>query len=232
MKRTVLATAAAVAAIGLAIPLSATAHHKPGHEGGDTTSLITIAAEPEPVLWGDNTVISGRLKGPDNGGVAVDLQQDPYPYGSEYNAEILARATTNAQGYYTFTIAPGQNTNYRAIARTDPPRMSQNLKVHSQMRINRRVTDRTPKRGQIVTFYGAVVPAHDGRTVYIQRRGSDGAFHTLARTKLTDAGDEFPTNSFYERDVRIRRGGVFRVQVRKDANHVGNESGTVRLRTH
>ena len=97
------------------------------------------------------------------------------------------------------------------------------------MRINRRVTDRTPSRGQVVTFYGAVAPAHDGLTVRIQRRGSDRVYRTVARATLTDAGERFPTNSFYERDLRIRRDGRFRVLVERDEDHTGNTSPSVRL---
>jgi hypothetical protein len=232
MKRGALAIATAAAATGLAIPLAATAHHKPGHTGGDTTARLTIAADPEPVLWGDNATISGRLRGPENAGKAIELQHDPHPFGSDYNPEPLARTTTNAQGFYTFTIAPARNTNYRAITTTDPRQLSDNFKLHVRMRINRSVSDRTPRRGQRVAFVGAVAPAHDGQVIRIQRRGSDGIFRTVARTKLTDAGDKFPTNSFYERKLRIKRDGTFRVQVKGDADHSGNSSDPVRIDAH
>lgn len=229
MKRTALWIAAGAALIGLSIPLVATAHHRADHPGGDRTAHLTIGATPEPVLWGASTTISGRLKGSDNEGKAVELQHDPHPYGADYNPEPLARTATNAQGFYEFKIAPARNTNYRAVAQTDPRSLSENFKVHVQMRINRRVTDRTPRRGDSITFYGAVAPAHDGQVVYVQRRGSDGVFRTVARTNLNDAGDMYPTNSFYERNLKIRRDGVFRVQVRGDGDHHSNNSRIVRI---
>lgn len=229
MKRAVPWIAAAAAVTGLSIPLAATAHHREGHTGGDTTARLSIGADPPTVLWGASTVISGRLKGPENSGKTVELQHDPHPYGADYNPDPLARTTTNAQGFYTFRVAPARHTNYRAVAQIDPVQRSENLKVHVRMRINRRVTDRTPRRGQTVTFFGAVAPAHDGQIVRIQRRGADGRFRTVARTQLTDAGERFPTNSFYERKLRIHRDGVFRAQVKADDDHASSSSPTVRL---
>lgn len=232
MKRGALTIAAVAAATGLAIPLAATAHHKPGHTGGDTTARLSIAADPEPVLWGNNATISGRLRGPENAGRAIELQHDPHPYGADYNPDPLARTTTNAQGFYSFTIAPARNTNYRAVATGETRHLSENFKLHVRMRINRTVSDRTPRRGSRITFVGAVAPAHDGGVIRIQRLASDGIYRTVARTTLTDAGDRFPTNSFYERRLRIRRDGTYRVQVKGDADHSGNSTRPVRIDVH
>ena len=232
MKHGALKISIAAATIGLAVPLAATAHHRPGHTGGDTTARLSIAADPEPVLWGNNATISGRLRGPENAGKTIELQHDPHPYGADYNPDPLARTTTNGNGFYTFTIAPARNTNYRVRTNTDPRQLSGNFKLHVRMRINRRVGDRTPRRGQRVAFVGAVAPAHDGEIIRIQRRGSDGVFRTVARTRLTDAGDEFQTNSFYERRLRIRRDGTFRAQVSGDGDHSGNSTAPVRIDVH
>lgn len=229
MRRALVALAGSAAALALVIPLAATAHHKPGHEGGDTTGLLTIDAAPNPVLWGASTTISGRLRGPENNGRTIDLQHDPHPYGTDYNPTPLARTTTNGDGYYTFTVAPGRNTNYRVVARVDPERFSENVKVGVRMNITRRVSDRTPRRGQRVTFSGRVTPAHDDRVVRIQRLGSDGVFRTVARTRTEDAGEDSPRRSVYERRLRIFRDGVFRAQISGDDDHRGNASSPVQL---
>jgi hypothetical protein len=227
MKRALLSATAAAGALAVAIPLSAPAHHQPGHEGGGQPGELTIAAAPNPVLWANTTTISGRLKGAENSGRTIELQQNPHPYPGPFR--ILAKTTTNARGEYTFAIAPARHTIYRTVARTSPVRTSAELRVRVRVRINRRVTDRTPARGRQVTFYGAVAPAHDGAIIRIQRRGGDGAYRTVARTRLTDAGERFPTNSFYERKLRIRRDGTFRALIGRDEDHAGNKSRRVRL---
>ncbi len=97
------------------------------------------------------------------------------------------------------------------------------------MKVSRRVSDRTPTRGQPVTFSGFVSPAHDGRQVYIQCRNSDGRFVTVAQATLTDAGAERPMSSAYTRTLRIYRDGTFRVMVRSDGDHMRNVSRRIRL---
>jgi hypothetical protein len=231
MRQALVSTAAAVAVVAAAWPLSATGHHRPGHEGGDPAADLTIDISPNPVLWANATTVSGRLKGPENGGKTVELQQNPWPYPGPFG--VITTTTTDDQGYYSFRVAPGRHTIYRTVARgTSPDRTSPEMRARVRMRITRRVSDRTPRRGRRVTFYGAVAPAHDGQLVRIQRLGPDGRFHTVARTEAEDAGDDFPTNSFYERKLRIFRDGTWRAKVTRDDDHAGNTSRTVAIDVH
>jgi hypothetical protein len=228
MKRTLLSATAAAAAMAAVMPLAAPAHHQPGHEGGGDS--LSIAAAPSPVLWANATTITGKLKGPDHAGKAVELQHRPHPFTDPY--QIVSTTTTNNDGEYSFTIAPARHTIYRTVLKASPDQRSEELLMGVLMRINKKVTDRTPKRGRFVTFYGAVAPAHDGNPVHIQRLGSDGVYRTVASTRLTDAGERYPTNSFYEGRVRVRRDGTYRVTVLADADHGENSTRTVRLDAH
>lgn len=226
MKRTLLSVTVSAAALAAAMPLAAPAHHEPGHEGGDKNDL-SIAATPSQVLWASTTTISGRLKGRDHDGQEIELQHRPHPFTDTYR--IVSTTATNSDGNYSFTIAPARHTIYRTVVKAEPDKRSAELLMGVLMRVNRRVTDRTPTRGQAVTFYGAVAPAHDGHRVQIQRQGSDGVYRTVATARLTDAGERYPTNSFYERKLRIRRDGTFRVLVPADADHGENTTRSVRL---
>ena len=227
MNRVLLMAAGGVAALALTVPL-ATADHRAGHPGKPPpgTGNLTINATPNPVLFGRSTTISGRLHGNDNAGKTIELQSDAYPYATQYDPKPETTTTTNADGDYTFTVAPKVNTNYRTMAQIEPPAFSDNEQVGVKMRITRTVSDTTPRVGQVVTFAGTVKPAHDGRTVYIQRRRADGTWRTVASDTLDAAPGDVST---YERDLRINRDGVFRVKVNTHADHVGNKTRRVRL---
>ena len=97
------------------------------------------------------------------------------------------------------------------------------------MRINRRVDDRRPERGQTVTFSGHVAPAHDGATVLLQRRRPSGSWKTVARPVLQDAGADDPTRSMYTRAKRITRNGVFRARIKAHDDHLGNKTRRIRI---
>jgi hypothetical protein len=216
--------AAALVAM-LVVPLLATAA-KPVKKPPGTGNL-TIGASSNPVKYGFSVTISGTLRGSDNAAKKIELQHDPYPYGTTY--DTLATTTTDAKGNYSFTVKPVKNTNFRTVAKTNPQALSDNLQVGVKLRVTRTVDDFTPDRGQPVTFSGTVVPSHDGRTVYIQRRRKDGTWHNVATTTLTDAGADKPTTSNYSRDLRIYRDGLFRMRVRSHGDHVGNKSRRIRL---
>ena len=227
MKRVLMTVAAGAGAMAMAVPLVATADHKPGHaDKPQGTGNLTITATPNPVRFGREVTISGTLRGKDSGAKAVELQHDPFPYGTAYESKPVATGTTTADGDYAFKVSPKVNTNYRVVAKTDPEARSDNLTVGVRPRVTRRVSDATPRKGQTVTFSGTVTPAHDGRRVYIQRRKADGTWATVASTRLTDNRSE---NSAYKRDLRINRDGAFRVKIATHGDHVSNVSSRIRL---
>jgi hypothetical protein len=228
MNRVLLTGVAAAGALALTVPLVATADHRPGHppKPPKGTGNLTISAAPNPVLFGRSVTISGRLRGNDNGGKTIELQHDPYPFATEYNPKPTATTTTQADGDYSFTVRPEVRTNYRTVAKIEPEARSDNQTVGVKVRITRRVSDNTPRRGQVVTFTGTVTPAHDGRTVYIQRRRSTGSWRTVATTRLKDDG---ASRSVYRRGLRINRDGTYRVKINTHADHTGNKTRRVRL---
>jgi len=216
----------AVSIVGLlalpaALPGPVAADHKPGHNPGGATSL-SIAAKPTPVVFGSATVLSGRLNTATKAGVTVTLREDPYPFGD--GTKSVATAVTDAQGDYSFTRRPSVNTVFGVTA---SPVRSPNALVNVRIRMSLRVSDSSPRVGQLVRFKGRACPAHDGLVVRIQRRSSTGRYVTVRRTTLKDA----TTCSAYSRAFRIYRDGRYRVTA-DDADHARGYSRSRVLDAH
>ena len=229
MKRALLAIAASAATVALLVPLVATAGHNPGHKGpGGPNPDLTISADPNIVRFGKTTTISGRLRGPDNAGKTIELGENPFPFRDNDKFKSVGTTTTDSNGDYSFQVTPELNTNYRTRAEVEPEEVSGPVFVRVRMRITRRVDDRTPERGQAVTFTGKVVPEHDDGNVLLQRRRPSGTWRTLANVGL-EPGLPTEDNSVYTAEVEIKRDGVWRAKIRRDEDHLGNKSRRIRI---
>lgn len=218
-----------VACLAIAVlPAAAAADHRPGHQGGggnQAKNNISINAT-EPIVWARSTRITGKVTGSGNSAVVLDLQADPYPFDDGGFATV-ASGITDANGDYRFLAQPREHTRYRVVAKTSPPVTSAAALVRVRLRVSFRVSDRTPRSGQLVRFAGTVCPEHDGKLAYIQRRTSTGSYRTVARARLRDTGGEC---SNYARRLRIRRDGVYRVKVpSRDQDHSTGLSRRLRL---
>jgi hypothetical protein len=216
---------AALAGAAAAIPVSADAAKPPKPPAGGKTG-ISIAVNPNPVVFGRTSAVSGKLTG-SPGAVVVDIQANPYPYTGW---STIKTVTSDAKGSYNSgPLSFAVNNSVRAVAHTSPPRTSTTVFVSVRKRLTLSVGDSTPARGQRVRFSGFAYPQHDGRTVYIQRRSSSGSWVTIAKTRLVDDGD---TRSKFRRRIRVLRDGVFRAKVSKDADHGVGISPRRTLRVH
>ncbi|HEU4628199.1 MAG TPA: hypothetical protein VFS08_00580 [Gemmatimonadaceae bacterium] len=210
MQRTFLTLGAAAA---VALPSAAIAA-KPAHQGpsgGNQTPNLTLSASTDEVLAGRFVTLSGKLTGRDAGGRTIRLEADPYPLGDGY--ETVGRKQTSSNGSYEIGVRPDRLTRYRTVAEGVPAATSDPVDVVVRRRVTLRVSDRTPVRGQRVTFSGTIVPASAGKTVAIQRETRSGGWFTVARTVARDAGSDL---SEFSRSVRVRRGGVYRAKVPRD----------------
>ena len=215
-------------AVALA-PAVAVAAPKPKPPKPPTSAAaVSIAAKPTVIVFGGATVLSGRVNGA-QAGVVIRLEQDnTRPYGDGYTA-TGATATTANNGAYALTVKPLLNTQYRVVAQASPPVTSAATLVRVRTLVGLSVSDATPRSGSLVRFSGTVLPAHDGRTVSIQRRSATGRFITVSRTTLRDAGD---MRSTYSRRVRVSRDGVYRVKVTGDTDHINGFSRLRNVRVH
>lgn len=203
----------------------AVADHRPGHPapgGGDLTIAVT-----DPIVWGRATVISGRLRGRDNGGKVVRLEADAHPF-SDMGFEPQTTGVTDSGGDYRFVARPQLNTRYRVTAEATPAVTSSAALVRVRIRVTRTVSTTRPRRGGLVRFRGTACPEHDGRIAYIQRLSSTGVFRTVARARLRDATE---TCSRYARRIRVRTDATYRVRVlSRDADHASGVSRRITIR--
>ena len=202
------------------------ADHRPDHNpGGGGQSGVTIKASATTVTFGGSVTFTGSVRNA-AAGTAVEVWENPYPYTGGYKNTGRA-GVVDPQGNYTVTgVKPQMHSRYKVIARTSPPVESNEVFIQVRLRISLRVSDSTPKRGTFVRFFGTVAPVHAGKTVSIQRRGRDGKFVTVARTRTT-------SSSTYSKRLRIRSSGVYRAVVTAaDQDHLDGTSRTRSLRTH
>jgi len=199
---------------------------KPPKPPGNAPAL-TLAASPNPVVFTKPLVLSGKLSGAGgSGGIVVRFEQDQTrPYGDSYKPTGLV-ATTAQNGSYSFGLKPAKNTQYRAVAQASPPVTSPPRLVNVRPLVGLKVSTRTPKAGRSVRFTGIVLPLRTG-TALVQRRGSTGAFVTVARGALRSSG----SGSAYAIRARVRRAGEYRVKVPGTQEYVNGLSRSVALAT-
>jgi hypothetical protein len=213
MKRTLI-----IAAAALAVVLVSTAQGaKPEPRN------ITIAATPTTVKFGGSVTLAGKLSGSNNTGRPVTVEQDPAPLDTFTNA---GTATTNATGDWSLVLKPASNTRYRARSGNAD---SKTVDVAVRPAISLKLSDRTPRRGQRVRFFGTLCPEHDGVAIALQRRTARG-WRTLARPVLKDIPGA--ACSSYSRRLRVRRDGAYRTSFAADADHAAGTSRVRRARVH
>ena len=191
-----------------------------------TPHQLTIAAKPTTVVYGGSVSITGKLTGSNSAGETVTLFDDPYPFS---NFTPLDTTTTATDGTYKFTEKPTVNTKYRATAKSKAPADSPEVLVKVAPRVGLTVSDKTPKVGQLVKFSGRVTPEHDGQSVLLQRRKSDGTWKTIVTVPLVDAGSTFST---YTKTRKITQSGTWRVVKPADADHARGRSPRRTLTVH
>lgn len=208
----------ALAATVLTLPVLATAAPKPP----PAPHQLTIAVKPGSVVFGRTVTLTGKLTGDKAAGETIELEESPHPSTAFRNA---AQVKAAADGSYTFTRTPALATRYRVTAKTGPPTTSAVVAVAVQIRVSFRVSDSTPRAGQLVRFSGRACPTHDGARATVQRRTPSGAWRTVRTAKLTDAPEPC---SRYSGRMRVSRSGSYRVRVAGDADH---RAGVSRRRT-
>lgn len=211
MKRTLAIAAACLAAF----TVNASAQQQP--------RALTLAASPTAVTFGGSITLSGKLTGPNSDARNVRVERDVLPLDSFANA---GNATTNATGDWSLVVKPDANARYRASAgNTD----STTVDVTVRAAVSLRLSDRTPRRGQRVTFRGRVCPEHDAVTIALQRRSSTG-WTTIASPVLADIPNV--ACSSYSVQRRVRRDGRFRARFLGDTDHAAGNSRVKRAIVH
>jgi hypothetical protein len=145
----------------------------------------------------------------------VILEANPFPY-TDNNFNNVANTNTANNGSYSFTRRPSSNSQYRVRRGNTMSPVATEL---VRLAVSLRLSDYTPRRGQVVRFSGRVCPQHDGQLARIQRRTSAGSYVTVRRTRQRDIPGS--TCSRYSKLMRIFRDGRFRaVASSGDGDHV------------
>ncbi len=164
---------------------------------------LTLAASPNPMVFGAGTNIAGQLTGTGNAG---------------------------KNGNFSFAALALPSTTQLRVRTTDGKVSSQVATVAVAVRVKTKVSHTRVKRGRRVRFSGTIRPGREGAQYAIQKLNRSGQWSTLAGGITRRGSTAF---SGFSRRVRIRRGGQYRVFVRIiDGNYTSGIGRTIRLRTH
>lgn len=194
------------------------------NQAGVVAAGLALTATPNPVRFGANTILSGKLTGPNAANQQVQLEQNPFPYATGNSAfkNVGGAVTTDAQGNFTFpAVTLMLNTQFRA---TSGKLTSPVVTVGNRVIVGLSLSRTHVRRYARVRFSGSVTPTENGALYAVQRR-SNGVWRTLAGGVL--AQSSIPGQSRYSRRVRIRNGGRYRVFVKvAEGGHLSNKSRT------
>ena len=181
-------------------------------------SGITLSVFPQPVPWGGDIAVSGRVQGSGVNGLTVALEQSAFPYSAGFTQVAIAR--TGSRGDFRFPTRPlSIATRFRAVSRTAVSVSSDVIRANVRARAGIR---RTAKTRRALTLTGRVEPGlPDGRAT-LQRRTRSGGWTLVRRKALSTASTTLSTYRFRVR--RLRRAAVYRVKVA--ANDGGAHLGT------
>jgi hypothetical protein len=190
---------------------------------------FTIAATPNPVLFGAATTVAGTLSGTGAADREVVLEQKPFPYTGPF-AQIGNAQITSPAGAFSFPgLIPLLNTQFRVMTTGKPKVTSPIVTAGVAVRVSTSTSATRVRRGGIVRFSGHVRPARDGAQVGVQKLNRQHHWVTVSGTILHHAS---ASSSRYAKRVHIRRGGSYRIFVLiTDGNYVSNTGRTVHLHT-
>lgn len=193
---------------------------------------FTIAATPNPVLFGTTTTVAGTLTGTGGGNRQIVLQQRQFPYTTPF-AQVGNPQLTGADGNFSFPgVVVPQNTQFRVQTDKDPTVTSPIVTAGSAVKVSTLTSTTRPRKGRSVRFSGHIYPARDGARIGIQKLNSKKQWVTIAGTITRHSGGTTTSKSRYAKSVRVTRGGSYRIYALiVDGNYVSNVGRTVKLRT-
>jgi hypothetical protein len=168
---------------------------------------LAILASPNPVVFGGAITVQGTLSGTGNGGRAVQLQADAFPFTAGFQNYGNPQLTNPSGGFSFVILNMTATTSFRVVTSGSPKIVSPATTEGVAVRIDSHIK-RTHRHG-FARFYGTVKPAEDGQQVAILRivKGRGVLVGgTVLRHK--DA-----TSSRFSKVVRVHR-GVYRVLTR------------------
>ena len=145
---------------------------------------LTIQTSANPIPYGQSVTITGVAAGAASQPVTLLVHTE----GSAF--AVVATATTDEAGNYTFTQAPLQNTSYRVTdAATSSTVAFEAVKsvLVADAAPDTALSGQTVQSGQQLTFSGTLTPAHAGQVVYLEREYANGLGHHVVEVGSVNA---------------------------------------------
>jgi hypothetical protein len=185
---------------------------------------VSLSASPNPVPFGKPTVLAGTLSGTGNAGRTVVLQSNPWPYTQGFK-DAANQQVTDASGNFSFPLLSVPfNTQYQVRLPDRPTIASPIGTVGVKQYVKTHVSKHKVQRGHRVRFSGTVNPQGSAQQIAFQKKRS-GKWITIAGTDVHSGGK-------YAKNVKVNKGGSFRVWTGvSDQQYASNHGKTVHLRT-
>lgn len=186
---------------------------------------LAIGAAPATVTTGGAVTIEGTLSGTGNAGVAVQLQQNPYPYTAGF-VDVGNPELTLSNGTFAFNVlGVGANTQYRVVSGSVA---SADVVVSAALGVTLHAQARGTRRHPTIRFSGSIAPAEPSARI---------GFERLIGTSWKVVGGTIAgvvtSNGLvhFAKTIHIRTGGFFRALVLPvEGSHVAGYSDTVTVR--
>ncbi|HEX7299947.1 MAG TPA: hypothetical protein VF257_13185 [Solirubrobacteraceae bacterium] len=206
-----------------------------------TIALPATADDPDPVvnfsernvLLGAPVTVSGTLvNGAADAGRQVQLYERRAPFPGTW--AVSQEGAAGADGSYSFTVMPPRKAYYSIVApatATAGRQASPGFLVAVRRKVSIKVSDRTPRKDQLVRFSGFVSPSYPlgpSSVATLQRRDHTGAFANVKAVLLKAAG----AFSSYRVRVHVRRAGTYRVYVPASTFFSTGASVAIVVRVH
>jgi hypothetical protein len=221
VRGTLIVVVAALAIGALALPAAA----------DDPVPAVNFSVRN--VLPGAPVAISGTLvNGAADAGRQVQLYERRAPFPGTW--AVLQEGTAGADGSYAFSVVPVRKAYYSVVApatATAGREASPGLLVTVRRKVSIKVSDRTPRKNELVRFSGFISPSYPlgpGAVATLQRRDKSGAFTNVKAALLKAAGDF----TSYRVRVRVKRPGVYRIAVPSSTYYGSGASVAIVVRVH
>jgi hypothetical protein len=168
---------------------------------------LSVTVTPNPVVLGSPLTLSGTLSGTGNAGVAVVLQENPFPYTRGFQ-DVASPVPSDATGYFSFPLADlSQSAQLRAATLGTSAIYSRVIAELVEVRVT--LHELPARRRGYARLYGTVTPAEPGARVAFERLVR-GRYMTVGGTRI--GGRRRGASSFH-RTIRVRHDGLYRALV-------------------
>lgn len=218
-------------ALGALLAVAALVAAAPGASADDPDPAVAFSARN--VLLGAPFTVSGMLvNGVADAGRTVQLYERRAPFPGTW--AVLQEVAAGPDGRYAFTVTPPRKAYFSVVTPATaaaPRQASAGYLVSVRRKVSIKVSDRTPRRNQLVRFSGFISPSYPlgpSSVATLQRQASNGSFVNVKAVLLAAAG----TFSSYRARVHVKKNGTYRIFVPSSTYYSTGASVAIELKVH